>query len=124
MLTFLICVICGHAPAGLNSASVTARIVSSKTTSTGMPMRPRRSDSRRGSARAEPPRLVAFPAGLCQGPAMHVEHRANQDDIDTTLLECFLALSLTERILSAANYANAVARLRRLRPADPPDRAA
>jgi hypothetical protein len=54
---------------------------------------------------------------------MHVERRNEEDTIDESLLDCFLELRLKERIQSAANYANAVERLRRLRPTDDPERA-
>jgi hypothetical protein len=40
------------------------------------------------------------------------------------LLDCFLELSLKERIQSAANFANAVERLRRLRSANDSEQAA
>lgn len=53
---------------------------------------------------------------------MDVE-RGDDDVIDQTLLECFLELSLRQRIESAANYANAVARLRRIRPTEASERA-
>jgi len=42
--------------------------------------------------------------------------------IDESLLECLLELGLKERIQSAANLANAVETLRRIRSADDPDR--
>jgi len=45
------------------------------------------------------------------------------DVIDETLLDCFLELSLRQRIESAANYANAVTRLRRIRPPEASERA-
>jgi hypothetical protein len=49
----------------------------------------------------------------------------DQDDaIDESLLDCFLELGLKERIQSAANFANAVERLRRLRSADDSEQAA
>jgi hypothetical protein len=38
----------------------------------------------------------------------------DHDAIDESLLECYLELSLKERIQSAANFANAVERLRGL----------
>lgn len=44
----------------------------------------------------------------------HDAHEA----IDESLLDCFLELSLKERIQSAANFANAVEKLRRLRSTD------
>jgi hypothetical protein len=54
---------------------------------------------------------------------MDLDHGTADDQIDETLLECFLELSLKERIQTAANYANAIERLRRLRPAEASDRA-
>jgi hypothetical protein len=45
---------------------------------------------------------------------MDVEREEGGDLIDVSLLDCFRELSLKQRIQSAANYANAVARLRRL----------
>jgi hypothetical protein len=44
------------------------------------------------------------------------------ESIDESLLECFLELGLKERIQSAANLANAVETLRRIRSTDDPDR--
>lgn len=54
---------------------------------------------------------------------MDVEPDSGDEQIDETLLECFLELSLKDRIQTAANYANAIARLRRLRPIEDPGRA-
>ena len=47
--------------------------------------------------------------------------QGERDEIDETLLECFLALSLKQRIQAAANFANAIEKLRRIRPARDPD---
>jgi hypothetical protein len=41
-----------------------------------------------------------------------------RDPIDESLLDCFLELGLKERIRSAANFANAIERLRCIRSAD------
>ena len=49
---------------------------------------------------------------------MVAECQDQDDAIDESLLDCFLELGLKERIQSAANFANAVERLRRLRSAD------
>lgn len=59
-------------------------------------------------------RLVCMSADRCDG----------HDAIDETLLDCFLELGLKERIQSAANFANAVEKLRRLRSAGDSDQAA
>jgi hypothetical protein len=40
-----------------------------------------------------------------------------REEIDESLLDCFLELGLKERIQSAANCANAIERLRRIRSA-------
>lgn len=45
------------------------------------------------------------------------------ETIDESLLECFLELGLKERIQSAANFANAVEKLRRIRSAGDSDQA-
>ena len=42
----------------------------------------------------------------------------HHDEIDESLLDCFLELGLKERIQSVANFANAVERLRRIRSTD------
>jgi hypothetical protein len=52
---------------------------------------------------------------------MDVDHCDEHNVIDESLLDCFLELSLKERIQSAANFANAVEKLRRIRSADDPD---
>lgn len=58
---------------------------------------------------------------MCETPGVEIT-RGNEDDpIDESLLDCFLDLGLKERIQSAANYANAVDRLRRVRPAPASD---
>lgn len=63
--------------------------------------------------------------GVCQTAGfMHGEREHQDDPIDESLLDCFLELSLRERIRAAANYANAVTRLRRIRPADDPEQTA
>jgi len=46
-----------------------------------------------------------------------------REEIDLGLLECFLDLSLKARIQTAANFANAIEQLRRIRPASNPERA-
>lgn len=52
-------------------------------------------------------------------------NRCERDDaIDESLLDYFLDLGLKERITSANNFANAVAKLRRLRSADDSEAAA
>jgi hypothetical protein len=67
---------------------------------------------------------VAFSEILCQTGSMDVARGEGDDLLDESLLDCFLELSLKERIQSAANYANAVERLRRLRSTDDSDQAA
>lgn len=47
--------------------------------------------------------------------------RSETSAIDESLLDCFLELRLKERIQAAANLANAVERLRRIRPLDDPE---
>ena len=49
---------------------------------------------------------------------MSADCRDGHDAMDESLLDCFLELGLKERIQSAANFANAVEKLRRIRPAD------
>jgi hypothetical protein len=49
---------------------------------------------------------------------MNAERRDRDAPLDESLLDCFLELSLKERIQSAANFANAVEKLRRLRSAE------
>lgn len=51
-------------------------------------------------------------------------HEEDDASMDESLLDCFLELSLKERIQSAANFANAIERLRRLRSADDSERVA
>jgi len=55
---------------------------------------------------------------------MATECHDQHDAIDESLLDCFLELGLKERIQSAANLANAVERLRRIRSADDSEQAA
>ena len=55
---------------------------------------------------------------------MDADCSQRDDAIDESLLDCFLELSLKERIASAANFANAVQRLRRIRSADDSEQAA
>ena len=55
---------------------------------------------------------------------MATECPDQHDAIDESLLDCFLELGLKERIQSAANFANAVERLRRIRSADDSEQAA
>ncbi len=55
---------------------------------------------------------------------MHADPFDDREAIDESLLECFLDLGLRARIQSAANFANAIARLRRLRSAGDPDQPA
>jgi hypothetical protein len=50
---------------------------------------------------------------MCQTADMATEFDDQGDLIDESLLDCFLELGLKERIQSAANFANAVQRLRR-----------
>lgn len=54
---------------------------------------------------------------------MAADRRDAGEAIDESLLDCFLELGLRERIQSAANLANAVETLRRIRSADDSDRA-
>jgi hypothetical protein len=49
---------------------------------------------------------------------MVADRRDEHEEIDEGLLDCFLELGLKERIQSAANFANAVQTLRRIRSAD------
>ena len=67
---------------------------------------------------------IAFLVLMCQTSSMSADRRAGHDAIDESLLECFLELSLKERIQSAANFANAVETLRRIRSADDSEPAA
>jgi len=52
---------------------------------------------------------------------MGAEYDDRQAEIDETLLDCFLELGLKARIQSAANFANAVEKLRRIRSAGDSD---
>ena len=61
---------------------------------------------------------------MCQSSAMDADRRAGDNAIDEGLLDCFLELGLKERIQSAANFANAVEKLRRIRSADDSEQAA
>lgn len=61
---------------------------------------------------------------MCQTDGMNADRRTTDGAIDESLLDCFLELGLHERIQSAANFANAVEKLRRIRSADDSDRAA
>jgi hypothetical protein len=54
---------------------------------------------------------------------MDAESRRGGDPIDRSLLDYFLELSLKERIQSAANFANAIEKLRGIRSAGDPDQA-
>jgi hypothetical protein len=54
---------------------------------------------------------------------MGADRDAGHDAIDESLLDCFLELGLKERIQSAANFANAVEKLRRIRSADDSEQA-
>jgi hypothetical protein len=81
-------------------------------------------DTCRESSGSSPLPLVAFRVALCEGSDMDIERNDGADPIDVALLECFLELSLKGRIQSAANYANAIEKLRRLRPADDSERPA
>ena len=58
---------------------------------------------------------VAFPFAVCQTAPMVADHGNEYEEIDETLLDCFLDLGLKARIQSAANFANAVQTLRRIR---------
>ena len=60
---------------------------------------------------------LSIPMHLCQTSTVNTEPQQRENDIDETLLDCFLELTLKQRIQTAANYANAIAKLRRLRPA-------
>lgn len=60
----------------------------------------------------------AFAFVMCHIAGMVTECHYQYDVIDESLLDCFLELGLKERIQSAANFANAVERLRRIRSAD------
>jgi hypothetical protein len=55
---------------------------------------------------------------MCQTADMDADRCERDDAIDASLLDCFLELGVKERIKSAANFANAVERLRRIRSAD------
>jgi len=61
---------------------------------------------------------------MCQTAHMDTDRRDGGDVLDESLLDCFLELGLKERIQSAANFANAVEKLRRIRSADDSDQAA
>ena len=61
---------------------------------------------------------------MCQTARMGAARRDEPDAIDESLLDCFLELGLKERIQSAANFANAVEKLRRIRSADDSEPAA
>ena len=61
---------------------------------------------------------------MCHTARMGADIRDRHEVIDESLLECFLELGLKERIQSAANFANAVEKLRRLRSADDSEQAA
>ena len=54
---------------------------------------------------------------MCQTARMSTDRGRADDAIDESLLECFLELGLKERIQSAANFANAIEKLRRIRSA-------
>jgi hypothetical protein len=54
---------------------------------------------------------------------MDAEPRLGGGAIDESLLDYFLELSLKARIQSAANFANAIEKLRRIRPAGDSDQA-
>ena len=58
---------------------------------------------------------LALSAVVCHAAIMGEEGR---DQIDRGLLDCFLELSLKARIETAANFANAIERLRCIRPAE------
>ena len=58
---------------------------------------------------------------LCQTTDMDGDRCESDDPIDESLLDCFLELGLKERIQSAANFANAVEKLRRIRSAGDSD---
>ena len=60
---------------------------------------------------------------MCNTAGMTTDCRDQCDMIDESLLDCFLELGLKERIQSAANFANAVERLRRIRSADDSEQA-
>ena len=60
----------------------------------------------------------AFAFVMCHTAGMATACHDQDDLIDESLLDCFLELGLKERIQSAANFANAVERLRRIRSAD------
>ncbi len=68
--------------------------------------------------------VFAFSFVMCHTGGMVTECHDQHDAIDESLLDCFLELGLKERIQSAANFANAVERLRRLRSTDDPEPAA
>ncbi len=55
---------------------------------------------------------------MCQTGDMNADRCERDDAIDESLLDCFLELGLKERINSAANFANAVEKLGRIRSAD------
>ena len=55
---------------------------------------------------------------MSQTADMDTDRYERDTAIDETLADCFLELGLKERIQSAANFANAVEKLRRLRSAD------
>jgi len=66
-------------------------------------------------------------ARVCQIRHMAAEQGVRPErpePMDETLLECFLALGLKARIQSAANFANAVEKLRRVRSAQDSEPAA
>jgi hypothetical protein len=67
---------------------------------------------------------VALLIVMWQTAPMSAAGRDGEDAIDESLLDCFLELGLKERIQSAANFANAVEKLRRVRSTDDSDRAA
>ena len=68
--------------------------------------------------------MFAFSFVMCHTAGMATECHDQHDAIDESLLDCFLELGLKERIQSAANFANAVERLRRIRSADDSEQAA
>jgi len=77
----------------------------------------------RGGGFRRRPGLSTFSL-MCQTVPMGNDRREGHDPIDESLLDCFIELGLKERIQSAANFANAIERLRRLRSADDSEPAA
>ncbi|MCU0709986.1 MAG: hypothetical protein MUF23_17025, partial [Pirellula sp.] len=79
-----------------------------------------RDDARLLAHGTRPTQRIAFSLAVWHSPDMEVGRQSGNDEIDESLLDCFLGLSLKERIQSAAGFANAIEKLRRIRAADDP----